>query len=45
MTSEKLHCKSGIAAELGYRDYMIDQLLDMLDDSSRAFAIAEMLNT
>ena len=44
MTSEKLHSKSDIAAELGYRDYVIDQLLDMLDNNSRAFALAEMLD-
>jgi hypothetical protein len=44
MTGEKLHCKSDIAAELGYRDYVIDQLLDMLDDGSRQFAISEMLS-
>lgn len=44
MTGENLNSKSAIAAELGYRDYVIDQLLDMLDDGSRQFAISEMLS-
>ena len=32
MTSEKLHSKSDIAAELGHRDMIIDELLEALQD-------------
>ena len=33
MTSEGLHSKSDIAAELAYRDYVIDKLWKMLDNA------------
>lgn len=38
MTREKLHDKSDIAAELGYRDYLIDQLHHALDDACALLA-------
>lgn len=35
MTSEDLHSKREIAAELGWRDAVIDILLDSLDEKNR----------
>lgn len=32
MTAEELHCKSDIAAELGWRDREIDRLTEVLDN-------------
>lgn len=43
MTTEQLHAKSDIAAELAYRDYVIDQLLGMVQGSYRHVPISEML--
>jgi|2_EtaG_2_1085320.scaffolds.fasta_scaffold373771_2 hypothetical protein len=40
MTSEGLHCKSDIAAELGWRDYKIDRLNRELKNSRALLAVA-----
>lgn len=41
MTSESLHSKSDIAAELGWRDCQIEQLEQQLADSQREFRSAD----
>lgn len=37
MTSEKLHSKFEIAGELGYRDMVIDELIDALNRAAIVF--------
>lgn len=39
MTAEKLHSKSDIAAELAWRDYIIDQLKYQLEQVGYSFEI------
>lgn len=42
MTSEKLHGKSEIAGELGYRDMVIDDIIAVLDKAAMVFAHYEV---
>ena len=43
MTGENLHRKSDIACELGWRDAVIDALLDTLDDQNRRHFLTEVI--